>query len=335
MLILLVIGFPRALTEKSIIVAIENKEIEIKGKYLESLRSVLRRNDLPNDSAFDYSESLNQILQNISKVKIKKKIDGVIKVDQEEIYYSTGTETVEELLKEKRIKLHENDFTIPSIETTLSEENSEIRVVRVRLEALKSEKKEVPIPVSITVNPELNVGTYQVIQEGKKGIDEVKEQIRFENEIEIGKEVIAQEIIEPTMEEIIEVGPGTTLKLPKDRTVISVNGRVNVEESTSEKIESSVNENGFRDRMVVNATAYTATGNGTASGTWPKSGRTIATWDGIPFGTRVYIPDLNGVFVVEDRGGAVTEGIIDIYMDSQDECTQWGRRDIEIFFLDE
>ena len=43
---------------------------------------------------------------------------------------------------------------------------------------------------------------------------------------------------------------------------------------------------------------------------------------------------LDGVYTVEDRGGAVTYGIIDIFMDSQAECTAWGRQKIEIYFMD-
>ncbi len=86
--------------------------------------------------------------------------------------------------------------------------------------------------------------------------------------------------------------------------------------------------------MTVSATAYTATGNNTASGTVPQSGRTIASWGGLPFGTKVYIPALGGVYTVEDRGGAVTYGIIDIYMDSEAECVRWGRQRIEIYFMD-
>ncbi len=75
-------------------------------------------------------------------------------------------------------------------------------------------------------------------------------------------------------------------------------------------------------------------GNNTASGTVPQSGRTIATWGGIPFGTQVYIPALGGIYTVEDRGGAVGYGIIDIYMDSEEACEAWGRQNIEIYFVE-
>ena len=53
-------------------------------------------------------------------------------------------------------------------------------------------------------------------------------------------------------------------------------------------------------------------------------------------GTVVYIPYFasypnGGWFVVEDRGGAITNGHIDVYMDTQSECIQFGRRNLEVY----
>jgi len=85
--------------------------------------------------------------------------------------------------------------------------------------------------------------------------------------------------------------------------------------------------------MTLNCTAYTATGNATESGVMPQANHTIAAWSGLPFGTKVYIPALNTTFTVEDRGGAVTQGIIDIYMDSYEECIQFGRQNLEAYVV--
>ena len=51
-------------------------------------------------------------------------------------------------------------------------------------------------------------------------------------------------------------------------------------------------------------------------------------------GTVIYIPSFadrpnGGWFVVQDRGGAISNNRIDIYMDTLSECKQFGRRNIE------
>lgn len=82
--------------------------------------------------------------------------------------------------------------------------------------------------------------------------------------------------------------------------------------------------------LQMEATAYTATGNRTCTGTWPQEGRTVATDPAvIPHGSRLIIDGQPG-YVAEDSGSAVQGRIIDIYMDQTDRCLDWGRRQVEV-----
>lgn len=72
----------------------------------------------------------------------------------------------------------------------------------------------------------------------------------------------------------------------------------------------------------------------TASGTYVREGRTIAASRNLPFGTRVYIPELNTTYIVEDRGGDITEGRLDIYMDDVNKALNFGRQKLEVIILD-
>ena len=86
--------------------------------------------------------------------------------------------------------------------------------------------------------------------------------------------------------------------------------------------------------MKVGATAY-CNDPITSTGTIPQSGRTIAIDPKIiPYGTKVYIPQFNKVFIAEDCGSAIKGNRIDIYMDTYDECMNWGYRNIDIYILD-
>lgn len=80
-------------------------------------------------------------------------------------------------------------------------------------------------------------------------------------------------------------------------------------------------------------TAYTHTGNNTASGVYPTAHHTCASWPELPFGTQIYVPSLGETYTVEDTGGAVTYGIIDIFMDTEQECWDFGRQDLEAYII--
>ena len=87
-------------------------------------------------------------------------------------------------------------------------------------------------------------------------------------------------------------------------------------------------------RLTVNATAY-YNDPITYTGTVPKVGRTIAVDPAvIPLGSRVYIPQFNKVFIAEDTGSAIKGNKIDIYMNTYNECMNWGIRQIDIIILD-
>ncbi len=68
-------------------------------------------------------------------------------------------------------------------------------------------------------------------------------------------------------------------------------------------------------------TGYTATGNRTATGTWPHWGTVAVDRNLIPLGSTVYIQGL-GVFHAEDTGGAVLGAHVDVFVNSAAEAYQ-------------
>ena len=88
-------------------------------------------------------------------------------------------------------------------------------------------------------------------------------------------------------------------------------------------------------RMQVGATAY-CNDPITATGTKPQVGRTIAVDPKvIPYGTRVYIPQFDKVFIAEDCGSAIKGNRIDIYMQDYNTCMEWGFKTIDIYILND
>lgn len=107
------------------------------------------------------------------------------------------------------------------------------------------------------------------------------------------------------------------------------------EASTDNSIQtppSSENEE-YKATYIMEATAYTG-GGITATGSKPvrdPNGLSTIAVDPtvIPLGSKVYIPEY-GYAIAADTGGVVKGNIIDLYMNTLEECLSWGRRNVTL-----
>jgi 3D (Asp-Asp-Asp) domain-containing protein len=60
---------------------------------------------------------------------------------------------------------------------------------------------------------------------------------------------------------------------------------------------------------------------------------TIACPDSLSFGTRVYIQELENVFTCQDRGSAIEEGKLDVYMEDLKDAQVFGRQKLKVLVL--
>lgn len=104
-------------------------------------------------------------------------------------------------------------------------------------------------------------------------------------------------------------------------------------ESSQDKLSDSEVSYSSKKSMVVSATAYSGDGI-TATGTKPKWGTIAVDPSVIPYGTKVYIPRFGKTFIAEDCGGGIKGNKIDIFMNSDSQCNNWGVRNISIQILD-
>jgi 3D (Asp-Asp-Asp) domain-containing protein len=69
----------------------------------------------------------------------------------------------------------------------------------------------------------------------------------------------------------------------------------------------------------------------TATGTIPKAGRTVACGPSYK-GKTIHIDQI-GTRVCEDRGGAITDGRIDLYTSTIEEARKWGVKELSYSVL--
>lgn len=183
--------------------------------------------------------------------------------------------------------------------------------------------------------------TTVVVTEGKNGLKRATYKIKYQNDIEISRTLIKEEVIENAVDKVVQLTTVTT------RGATSNTRAHNVVTSTPSNSSLASKVEGIEPTIKkMNASAYTASECGksvnskgygkTASGATATSWYTVAAGSGYPMGTIIYIPYFadqpnQGWFVVQDRGGSISNNKIDIYMDTYNECVKFGRRNLECY----
>lgn len=83
--------------------------------------------------------------------------------------------------------------------------------------------------------------------------------------------------------------------------------------------------------ITLNCSAYSHSGNPTASGVMPREGMCAADYINgklVPFGTKITLPDGRTLVVTDRFGGNYTDRL-DIFLNSEADCWKWGRRWLE------
>ncbi|HAA10023.1 MAG TPA: hypothetical protein DCD98_09690 [Syntrophomonas sp.] len=81
--------------------------------------------------------------------------------------------------------------------------------------------------------------------------------------------------------------------------------------------------------LLMEATAYSYTGFRTFTGTWPKRGTIAVDPKVIPLGSRLWVEGY-GFGEAEDTGGAIKGHIVDVFLENEEACREWGRRKVKV-----
>ncbi len=235
---------------------------------------------------------------------------SVIDSNGNEVEYTSSKDTVGEALKSLDIP-HRRNRVYPEVSRSL---RNDMRVyVLKRGEKLHVADSIVNPPVEYFDDHNLDYGMEKIEQKGHHGVEHVISKIvetedGSEKLTELGREVV----LKPT-QHVIRRGMLGAIKTP-------------------EGIKR------YSKKMKVQATAYTIhCGNGdgvTSIGLIPKRGIVAVDPKVIPYRTKLYVPGY-GLAIAGDCGGLIKGNIIDVFVDSYDEAWKWGRKNIEIYILED
>lgn len=135
-------------------------------------------------------------------------------------------------------------------------------------------------------------------------------------------------------------------KIEEAKKIAEQKRKDELKKQQQEKVVSRGDTQSNGDKSYYSVTFYTAgvesTGKNlgdkgygiTASGTTVSEGRTVACPKSLPFGTKIHIEGF-GYRVCEDRGGAIVEGHLDIYVDSITKARKLGRQKLIVTILND
>ena len=270
----------------------------------------------------------------------------------------TSKVKVSEILADNHIIVLPDEEVYPPLDNnidfsktiTILKANAEKKIVAEEVDSVSTEEilgkyvkvtekiivEQIEIPFETVTKDVSTEGTETqdtVIQKGENGIKEIKYKVRYQDDVEIERTVISEEVIKEPVEKIVQISSKIT-----SRAGSRVGG------VSAEAIAASADG---KEPVVrtLNASAYCSCArccgksNGiTSSGNVAREWHTLAAGSGYPIGTVIYIPALadrpnGGWFVVEDRGGAISNNKIDVFMGSHEAAIQFGRRNLECYIF--
>ena len=260
-----------------------------------------------------------------------------VKVDGKTIKKTVSGKDVADALATLDITLGENDFTKPSVDTNLKK-NMTISVYRVVYKERKATEK-IKYGTDYTYSKKLYKDQKQLVKKGVYGSKAVVYEDCYINGKLHKSKVLSEDVLKEAVNQ--QVVKGT-----KKRPVRTYPSRLPVGKPISEMRHPSsliIGSNGIptKYRKVINAKATAYSGGGiTSTGKKAQTGYIAVDPKEIPYGTQMYIVSADGRYVygyciAADTGSYIhsVDWTVDLYMNSEAQCRQWGRRSVIIYVL--
>lgn len=294
----------------------------------------------------------------------------IILSDGYEMSVLTTKEKVSDILDENHIILLPEENVLPGLDNDLSD-NKTIKITKediastqvaditqtsadVMVEQLLQDNysnvveklvvEQATIPFQTETN-DVSTGSVSkreiVKRNGVDGISETTYKVTYQDDIEISRTEVSTQVTQDPVNKLVEIRDvEVASRASVDRTAEIANA-IASGNALAAKVEGKTPK-----VVTLNASAYTASTCGklpgssgygiTSSGARASAWCTLAAGRAYPIGTIIYIPYFankpnGGWFVVQDRGGAISNNKLDIYMDTYNECISFGRRNLECY----
>lgn len=294
---------------KTITITIDGQATEV-ATFKTTVEGVLEKNLIELSEKDKVQPALNDKIAKNDVINITKAKDINIKVDGQELQIQSAEANVKDMLVAEGIDLSDLDRVEPVVETEISE-GLDIMITRVE-ERVITQSQAIEYETVVKNDDSLDNTVVKTVQEGVQGEKQITLKVTLEDGQEVDRKVIEEKIVKEPIEKQVVKGTMNTLVISRGETLK------------------------YKKKMVMEATAYagdTITATGTVPKRNPNGLSTIAVDPRvIPLGTKVYIEGY-GYAIAEDTGGAIKNNIIDLFLNSSQECYSWGRRNVNLYIV--
>ena len=195
----------------------------------------------------------------------------------------------------------------------------------------RTETKEIPFDSVTKKDGSLPKGETRVTIKGENGQKEVSYKEKYVNGVLLDTAKISETVVKKPVTQVTAVGTKKAYDVKAKGQPISKLGTVELDGNGVPKHYKTVYSG--------SGTAYTG-GTSTATGRKPAVGLVAVDPKKIPYGSRLYIVATDGTVygyaIAADTGGFIYDGrtIVDVYMNSYDDCVQWGRKNVNVYVLE-
>ena len=253
---------------------------------------------------------VNNRVQDGSVIEVLRAKEFIVLRDGKEEIFTSAKPTVGEALKSLGIAYNKKRI-YPAADAELT---PGMRVfVLNKNERLALSEAPTDIPVEYVDDLNLAWGSEQIANVGKAGTAVV-------------------------VSSIATAADGSTVSRELGRRVIVEPEKKIVKRGLAQSVKTPDGYKRYKRKMVVETSAYTPScGSGTgltSIGLVPYEGIVAVDPRVIPYYTKMYIPGY-GIAMAGDTGGAIIGNRVDLFMNTYQEAIQWGRRDVEIYILED
>ena len=307
---------------KEVTIFLDDDTIEILS-YKNTLGELLEKENIVLDEDAYIDTPLDTPLEDNMNIVIRTPKPYTLIVGDSKSEIKSAHVKVKDILEDGNIKLGEEDYTYPKLEDAALD--GRIQVFKVK-EITEETQEVIPYESIVNNSNRLDIGTVNILQEGKDGLKNIKIKKVFEDDKLVSEDIIEEEIIEKPIPKIVEKG-------------------------TKNRLATSRGGARYKKAITMTATAYDLSYEScgkkpgdryygiTASGTKAKVGTVAVDPRIIPLGTKLYVESLDGTkdygfSVAEDTGGAIKNNRIDLFFNTNEEVKRFGRRKVKVYILE-
>ncbi len=303
--------------------------------YENTVADILDNQDIELNEGDIITEETTQPIYDGMNISITRAFGVGLTCDGHATMVSIANGTVEDALNKAGINLGEHDIVEPSLDTELTS-FTKITVKRATFEKV-TETEEIDFKTVKVADPDMFVGETVTETKGEKGEKVYYYTEKYIDGVFDSKVLDKEEITKEAVDEVIRYGTKDVETLAAYKNSHAAISDLNEPE------DLKLDENGapvdYAYKIEGKATAYTGD-PATASGRTPMPGHIAVDPNEIPYGTELYVVSADGSYVygyciAADTGGFVEMGNtdIDLYMDNEEMCRDWGNREVVIYVL--